>query len=216
MLALAFFFASLSQDPGLPQKIVVIDDPITSLDGHRAWTTVQAMRRLAERVAHVIILSHNKPFLCRIWEGADSNMRTALEVVREGAGSTIRQWDVKQDCITEHDRRHALLREYMVSSTPGNREVARSIRPTLEAFLRVACPEHFRPGWSLGQFNTLCKQRVGTPQQILNQDNSRELNDLNEYANRFHHDTNPAWETAAINDAELHDFVRRTLAFASR
>jgi hypothetical protein len=43
-----------------------------------------------------------------------------------------------------------------------------------------------------------------------------ELNDLREYANSFHHDTNPAWETEAINDAELQNFVRRTLAFARR
>ena len=34
-LALAFFFASLDRDPLLAQKIVVIDDPMTSLDEHR-------------------------------------------------------------------------------------------------------------------------------------------------------------------------------------
>ena len=68
-LALAFFFASLDQDPTLTNKVVVIDDPISSLDEHRALTTVQEIRRLAERVAQVIVLSHNKPFLCRIWEG---------------------------------------------------------------------------------------------------------------------------------------------------
>jgi wobble nucleotide-excising tRNase len=31
-LALAFFFASLERDPQRAQKIVVIDDPISSLD----------------------------------------------------------------------------------------------------------------------------------------------------------------------------------------
>ena len=44
-LALAFFFASLDSDPQLAQKIVVIDDPMTSLDEHRALTTVQETRR---------------------------------------------------------------------------------------------------------------------------------------------------------------------------
>jgi hypothetical protein len=43
-----------------------------------------------------------------------------------------------------------------------------------------------------------------------------ELRLLLNYANRFHHDTNPAWQTAAINDAELSDFAQRTLVFASR
>ena len=37
-----------------------------------------------------------------------------------------------------------------------------------------------------------------------------------EYANRFHHDTNGAYETVRINDAELKGFVDRTLAFTRR
>ena len=44
----------------------------------------------------------------------------------------------------------------------------------------------------------------------------QELRDLTEYANRFHHDTNPAWETEMINDAELKGFVERALNFAKR
>ncbi|MEH2549234.1 hypothetical protein V1283_005879 [Bradyrhizobium sp. AZCC 2262] len=44
-LALAFFFASLDRDAHLAQKIVVIDDPMTSLDESRSLTTVQELRR---------------------------------------------------------------------------------------------------------------------------------------------------------------------------
>jgi len=215
-LALAFFFASLDQDPALASKIVVIDDPISSLDEHRSLTTVQEIRRLAERTSQVIVLSHNKPLLCRIWEHAPTTIRTALEVARDRSGSTIRTWDVTQDCVTEHDRRHALLSEYLVTSTPNNSEVARSIRPHLEAFLRVACPEHFPPGTLLGSFHGLCQQRIGTAQQILDVDDLRELHELTEYANKFHHDTNPAWQTEVINDIELVGFVQRILEFARR
>ena len=215
-LALAFFFASLDQDPALRNKIVVIDDPISSLDDHRSLTTVQEIRRLAERAGQVIVLSHNKPFLCRIWEGTDQTMRAALQVVRDGVGSTLRSWNVDQDCITEHDRRHALLRNYLAGGVGNNREVARAIRPLLEAFLRVACPEHFPPGTLLGPFRHLCSQRAGTPQQILDERALQELGDLTEYANRFHHDTNPAWETETINEGELEGFVRRALSFTKR
>jgi wobble nucleotide-excising tRNase len=215
-LALAFFFASLDQDPGLATKVVVIDDPISSLDEHRALTTVQEMRRLAERVGQVIVLSHSKPFLCRIWESADPTVRAALEVSRDGPGSTLRAWDVNRDCVTEHDRRHAMLREYVVTSTPNNREVARAIRPLLEAFVRVAYPEHFPPGTLLGPFRVLCQQRAGTTHQILSAPDAQELQDLIEYANRFHHDSNPAWETEVINDAELSGFVTRALSFTRR
>ncbi len=215
-LALAFFFAALDQDPDLASKVVVIDDPISSLDDHRSLTTVQEVRRLAQRAGQVIVLSHDKRFLCRIWNGADPTTRTALEMVRDGEGSTLQLWDVDQDSITEHDRRHMRLREFVESGTGDRRELARDIRPHLEAFLRVACPEHCRPGTLLGLFLSLCRQRVGQPNEILDQTATQELGELTEYANRFHHDTNPAWETEVVNDAELRSFVERALAFARR
>jgi wobble nucleotide-excising tRNase len=215
-LALAFFFASLDQDPNLASRIVVIDDPISSLDDHRSLTTVQEVRRLMARTAQVVVLSHNKPFLCNIWDGTDSTLRSAFEFIRDGNGSTIAAWDVNRDMVTEHDRRHAMLLDYLTTATTNNREVAQALRPILEAFLRVAYPAYFPPGTMLGHFYHICMQRVGTPQQILNQDDTNELGNLIEYANLFHHDTNPAYQAQHINDAQLVDFVRRTLAFASR
>ena len=86
----------------------------------------------------------------------------------------------------------------------------------LEAFLRVAHPEHFPPATLIGPFRDLCRQRVGTQQEILSQELVTELHDLVEYANRFHHDTNPAYQTEIINDGELQGFVRRALMFATR
>lgn len=109
-LALAFFFASLNQDPDLGNAVIVIDDPISSLDDHRSLTTVQEVRQLSERAGQVIVLSHDKRFLCRIWNGADPTARVALEIARDRTGSTLRRWDVDQDSVTEHDRRHARLR----------------------------------------------------------------------------------------------------------
>lgn len=215
-LALAFFFASLDRDPNRADKVVVIDDPKSSLDEHRSLTTVQEVRRLADQVSQVIVLSHEKSFLCDVWQGMDANRRVALEVVRDNPGSTIRAWDVNRDCITEHDRRHEMLRAYAASSAGNAREVAQSLRPTLESFLRVASPEFFLPGTLLGPFRNLCQQRVNTQAEILNAADTTELDLLTEYANRFHHDTNPAWQTANINDGELLGFVQRTIAFAKR
>ncbi len=215
-LALAFFFASLDQDPDLATKVVVIDDPITSLDEHRALTTVQELRRLSDRTAQVVVLSHSKPFLCDVWQGTDSDRRAALEIVRDGNGSTLREWDVSRDCITEHDRRHQLLRDYQASSVTNKREVAESLRPVLESFMRVAYPREFPPGTLLGPFRGVCEQRVGSANEILSRADIEDLRDLTDYANRFHHDSNPAHRTAGINDGELLGFVTRTLKFAKQ
>jgi wobble nucleotide-excising tRNase len=212
-LALAFFFASLDQDPRLANKVVVIDDPISSLDEHRAFTTVQEIGRLAGQASQVIVLSHKKPILCRLWNGADTTIRAALEVIRDSVGSTLRAWDVAEDSITEHDRRHRKLRDYLASGTGDMREVARSIRPHLEELLRVAYPEHFPPGSMIGPFIDLCVRQVGTAQQILDAQSTQELRNLNEYAKRYHHQ---GWETEPINDGELRSFVDRALKFTRR
>jgi wobble nucleotide-excising tRNase len=216
-LALAFFFATLDQDPNIAQKIVVIDDPMTSLDEHRSLTTVQEMRHLVNKVSQVILLSHSKPFLCRLWEDADKVARSAIKITRDHDGSTLTAWDVNQDCITEHDRRHAMVAEYVrTNNAADERAVAAALRPILETFTRVAFPEDFPPDSRLGHFLNICQQRVGSATEILNTTDINELRNLLGYANQFHHDTNPAWETEIINDQALQQFCRRTLRFARR
>lgn len=190
---------------------------MTSLDEHRSLTTVQETRRLIARVNQVIVLSHSKAFLCQLWEGADPAIRQAILIRRHGAGSTLTAWDVNQDCITEHDRRYALVAAYLQSADPAvERRVAAALRHILEAFMRVAYPSAFPPGTLLGPFLGICLQRVDQPNKLLSQQDINELRELLVYANRFHHDTNAAYETEAINDQELVHFSNRVLAFAKR
>lgn len=216
-LALAFFFASLEQDSDLASKIVVVDDPMTSLDEHRSLTTRQEIMALTDRASQVIVMSHEKSFLCGLWEAANRVDRASMMVNREGDGSTISQWNVNDDCITEHDRRHRLVASFLDSySTDQARNVAVALRHILEAFVRVAYPEHFPPGSMLGSFVDKCRQRIGQAGEILSQADTTELRAILDYANKFHHDTNAAYETEQINDTELEGFARRTLAFAKR
>ena len=212
-LALALFFSSVDQNPDLAETIVVIDDPMSSLDDHRSLTTAQAVRNLGGRAKQVTVLSHNKAFLCDIWKGANQKECRPLEIVQVGDKSSIRSWDVNQDAITEHDQRHILLQGYASSQSGNNREVASAIRPHLEGFLRVACPDDFPPGKLLGPFIGECRLKLGTPDEIVNEKTMQELDEILEYANRFHHATNPAWETQEINPTQLLGFVNRALAF---
>lgn len=216
-LALAFFFASLQDDPHRAQKVVVIDDPMTSLDEHRTLHTLQEMDRLARDVAAMIVLSHSKPFLLGVWDKCQQLPKAALEVRRSGPGSTLATWDVNAAMITEHDRRYAAAAAYVDQADPlMERRVAESLRPMLESFCRVAYPVNFPPGTLLGPFQHECALRAGTPQEIISAADAWELRALLDYANRYHHDTNAAYATELINDAELTDFTNRTLAFIRR
>lgn len=215
-LALAFFFASLDLDPAPASKIVVIDDPMTSLDEHRSLTTVQEVRNLVERVEQVIALSHSKAFLCAIWQYANRQTCTPLVVVGTPAGSTISTWAITDDSVTEYDRQHQRLREYQPGDPVRSRLVAQDLRHVLEGFLRRCCPAHFRPGEVLGDLRRRIRDQPAGSPPILSPAAVAELDAICEYANRFHHNTNLAWETETVNEAELRGWVNRVLAFVSK
>lgn len=209
-LALAFFCASLDLDSTLSDKIVVVDDPMTSLDEHRSLTTVQQICGLVNRTRQVIVLSHSKSFLCNVWHYADRSNCAALRVIDGSSGSTMDPWTIKDEAACEYDRHHQMLRDFVNAGQGDERVVAEAIRFTLEGFLRRACPEHFLPGEVLGDF----RRRVGnSSSNILSTAKVTELDAIAPYANQFHHGTNPAYRTVNINRTELNGWCGRTLDF---
>ena len=214
-LALALFFSSLDRSPNLAKTVVVVDDPMSSLDDHRWLATVQKVRELSRQAKQTIVLSHDKRFLCGILNGLNHHEEyTTLEIASNGNESTIRHWDATKDSITEHDQRYFLLQEYAVKQSGAAKEVAAAIRFYLEGYFRAACPGQFPPGKLLRQFTQECKHKLGGSDEVINQETIKELEYILEYANRFHHDTNPAWQSESINPAELQGFVKRTLSLA--
>ena len=217
-LALAFFFAALDRNPHKSDCVVVIDDPMTSLDEHRSLATVRQIRKLVDEVAQVIVLSHSKRFLCALWEEAPKQERSACQLTHLGDGSTFAPWDVNDDLITEHDRRYELVDNYIRdgSSVP-EREAAVALRYILETFARVAYPRLCPPGTLLGRFINACERALASGEPALSTDDLEELRALKDYANLFHHDTNPSqYRSVLINSAELRDYCRRTLRFTRR
>ncbi len=213
-LALAFFFASLENEPNLNNSIIVLDDPISSLDNGRTITTVQNIRNLVSSSKQVIVLCHLRAFLCDIWEHSDKGNTTALKMLRgPNNTSSIALWDATSDALTEYDKRHKALRDYVNEDTQNKRYIAQYLRPVMEKYLRITFPEYCPPGTLLGNFQNRVKNILENDQPIMLDVDLRELRDITEYANKFHHDTNPAWETEQINDNELLGFVKRVLNF---
>jgi wobble nucleotide-excising tRNase len=215
-LALAFFFASLEQDSDLSKRVVIIDDPVTSLDDYREISTTQEIQSLIGRAAQVIVLSHDKDFLCKIWDKADKGNTATLEVKRVASGSTITKWDIRPDTIEDYDIRHKELRKYNEENIGERDKIAQNIRFVLERYCRVGWPKYCPPGFGLGEFKNKIQQSLSSQTPILSSEDYEEFSKLIDYAHKFHHDTNtPAWEEEIrdINDGELQGFVKRTLEF---
>lgn len=217
-LALAFFFAALDRNPHKSDCVVVIDDPMTSLDEHRSLATVRQIRKLVDEVAQVIVLSHSKRFLCALWEEGPKQERSACQLTHLNDGSTFAPWDVNDDLITEHDRRYERVDKFIRdgSSVP-EREAAVALRYILETFARVAYPRLCPPGTLLGTFISACERALASGEPALSASDLAELRALKDYANQFHHDTNPSsYRSVVISRTELREYCRRTLRFARR
>jgi hypothetical protein len=90
-------------------------------------------------------------------------------------------------------------------------DVARSIRPFLEGLLRVRFPGHFQPNEWLGDFITKIRNAdKSSGLQNATADLS-ELEAINDFSKKYHHDQNPRADSECISGDELHGFVKRTL-----
>src|SRR5699024_8644253 len=62
-MGFAFFAASTLSDPNLANKVVVIDDPMSSLDAARREHTLEVIEELASKADQVVIMAHDEYFL---------------------------------------------------------------------------------------------------------------------------------------------------------
>ena len=88
-LGFAFFAASTLADPELGGKIVVFDDPVSSLDRPRRAATIATLAEIAERSAQLIVLAHDAYFLRELRtklrkSGAGQVSELAVREVRNG------------------------------------------------------------------------------------------------------------------------------------
>lgn len=67
-LAFSFFLSKLSLDEQIGDKIVVFDDPVSSLDRNRRRRTVEYIRDLANRAKQIIVLTHNDSFAFELYD----------------------------------------------------------------------------------------------------------------------------------------------------
>jgi wobble nucleotide-excising tRNase len=216
-LALAFFITQLQLDPSAESRLVVFDDPFTSQDSSRRTCTQQQICRLAQNVKQVFVLSHEASFLLKVNEAAPNTGQVkTLQFARVGPDQTVlAEWDIAEAARSPYERDYFTLQAFLNENHRDVRAVARAIRPMLEGYLRFVCPGKFPDGEWLGDLiGRIRSADPSDPASRLGLE-LEELEDINDYSKRYHHNTNPAADTEPIDDAELEAYVRRALAFVS-
>lgn len=212
-LAFAFFLAKLETEQDIDKKIIVFDDPISSLDNHRKRYTADQVIGYAGRARQVIVFTHDIFFARTLWEKY-TEKKTALSqmcIKRDGvADSAIETWDVEVETRSDYYQGYFTLAEYLEGKSDNLRAVAMCIRPLIEGNLRIRFPQDFKSNEWLGDF--IKKVREGISGSLIEMKvHLPELESINDYSKRFHHDRDPFSHAEPINETELESFVRRTL-----
>jgi wobble nucleotide-excising tRNase len=213
-LAFAFFIASTLEDPKLATRVVVIDDPMSSLDLNRRHHTRAVLKKIHSKAAQLMVLAHDPYFL--------RDLRDALRKEDKAAPITVFQlavaphnytdfasFDIDKECESAYFQHHRLLNDYAAGNGGDPKAVAKAIRPMLEGYLRRRFPGLVRKELMFSEVVALIKDAAAQSPFCHAKNLVDVLNEINDYAGKFHHDEA---DTAMIVPTELKTFVEKSLS----
>jgi wobble nucleotide-excising tRNase len=203
--ALAFFLSQIKRDPNIANKIIVFDDPFTSLDDFRRAMTAKEIVRAGEpgKAAQVILLSHDKFFLDAVRGMIHGHTCTPLQISASAGGSSVEPWDIDREIKEGYLHDHMRLQDFAEGRSGDARDMRMTMRPLLEKYIRYRFPNQILEGKWLGDM--LAVIRADTTHPLTLQYN--EIDDINNYTAPFHHDPN----TPFVED-EVRTYAQRTIA----
>lgn len=217
-LAFTFFVASTLADSNLTSRIVVVDDPMCSLDLNRKKYTRKVLKDICKKAQQLLVLAHDIFFIRDLrneLKPRDNSFRVkVLSVCFSTNGySNFESPDIDKECQSPYFHHHNLLAEYFGQGNGDPRQVAKAIRPLLEGYLHKRFPGLIPRDLLFGQI--VQEIKLAAPSSPISHAKPliEELNDINSYAGDFHHDTNPGnADTVQIIPTELRRYVERALA----
>lgn len=136
-LAFAFFIAALEKTPDLDKQIVILDDPLSSLDETRRDGTATVLLDLSPELNQLCVFTHHKDFLRMLFDKVSDN--TVLQVRSDKKnGSWIEPFDVEDDRKGDHVRMLEDMKRYVDEDFgPKPDAMQGNIRKVFEAVLKT-------------------------------------------------------------------------------
>ena len=141
-IALAFFLAKLSLDEKIGDKVVIFDDPVSSLDRNRRTRTVECIRDLSEKAKQIIVLTHYDIFAFDLY-----NYMRKIKVkpkTLQICDGKIKEWGIEEEMKHPYFKRISTLEKFLdrdekISPT----DATKKIRLVLEDALRFRYFKYF-------------------------------------------------------------------------
>lgn len=231
-LALAFFLSKFKNDDFEP-SIIFFDDPMSSLDEHRRKATIQEIQSLVERNFQTFVLSHDPFFLSDISKVATIPKKVkCYEVETILKDTNPLDINSKKVCNSKLIVRqnydsyvlHSYYQEYyklwdFVQSGKEEQkaEIARSLRPILEAYLRFIFPKTFTEDLWLGNMIQKIREEQDVNSDLYDKyEKLKSIESINEFSKAYHHADGFDTCIQSIDFLTLHGYAKDTLRFITR
>ena len=207
-LALSLFMSQLERTSTPPDIAVLLDDPFQSQDNFRRTSTAFRIKECGSLCGQVIVLSHDPSFLKLVWDELPRDQRKSLRLMPVTGSTVIAEWDVYEHMKGELQANLETVQRYIDRSEGKDRDVAQKLRPLLESYCKVTSIGDFPDGMMMGDI--IDKIRTTGLNHVLYKSLSN-LEELNSYARRYHHGTNPDAAAEPLTASELRGYCVRII-----
>lgn len=223
-IALAFFLSKLDIDPNRQDKILIFDDPLSSLDTNRRTYTIGIIKALFQQMKQVVVLSHNEFFLHEIGKDFGAAVKNTLRIRENFAAkaSIIEECDLDSLVKNDYFKHIEALESFRVNPDHSIKDtVVGWLRNVLEAHLRFKFYKEIRLMTGQKTFGRLVSF-LDTSGVVFRDNGNRaniisNLNLINGVSWKQHHgDPNPDYTTLGMNPntitaSELDNLIQDTL-----
>jgi wobble nucleotide-excising tRNase len=188
------------------------------LDKNRRQHTRDTLKDIGNRCSQLIVLGHDLYFLRDLHDDLTPDdgrgLPKLIKLSRVHNGYTnFMELKIDHECENAYYKHYRLLTEFVDGSTNSTdlHAIAKAIRPMLEGYLHRRFPCRIKRSW---MFRTILSEvgKARLPDSLKYiEPLIQELNDINRFAGKFHHDTNAAVDTLTVSDSELKTFAEPAL-----
>jgi len=223
-IALAFFLSKLDIDPNRQDKILIFDDPLSSLDTNRRTYTIGIIRSLFKELKQVVVLSHNEYFLHETGKDIGAAFKCTLRIKEDfvAKASKLELCDLEELVKIEYFKHIESLEAFRSNPNHAFKDTILGwLRNVLEAHLRFKFYKEVRTMIGQQTFGRLITFLDGLP--VVFRDNTNRatiistLHLINGVSWKTHHgDPTPNYTTLGMNpntitSPELDNLIQDTL-----
>jgi wobble nucleotide-excising tRNase len=228
-LALAFFLSRF-KEKNIDGSIIVLDDPMSSLDEYRRNATVIEIGKLVDHEYQTFVLSHDPFFLSDILKYSILSKFTRCyeidviytdlkpldpESAQYPSSKLVNRADYESYVLHSYHKEYNKLFDFVSSGSDADKvEIARCIRPVLEAYLRFLFPKQFVSDIWLGDMIAKIREEKDESSPFYDKSNRfYSIEKINEFSKKYHHSEGFDTKIQSLDFQTVKSYAKETLCF---